>query len=273
MRPGRGAGERTRDVAVESRPGGRVDLRLEGRLQRLVRVVRAQEIGVADEETLLVIVGVDEPAGDAAGIVAADLAGGGVEDVDAGDPHPDAAVAGVPDVDVGFAEDDEQVALAGVLQVAGHMQVGVHPRLEHGDPAQALEVGRMGVVVEGAGDQRVEAGLRRLARRGHQVGARHRAEFGTDEDSGAAFGRGLAVAFGIAPLGANICPRPGREGGEGDAVFPVRLLDSGALQGSPGPSRRSPPFPRSRCGGRQDCRRPRRSRPPRASGAGRGSRR
>ena len=58
----------------------------------LVRVVRAEEVGVADEEALLVVVGVDEPAGDAVGAVAADLAGAGVEDVDAVDLHPDLAV-------------------------------------------------------------------------------------------------------------------------------------------------------------------------------------
>ena len=41
---------------------------------------------MADEEALLVVVGVDEPAGDAVGAVAANLAGVGVEDVDTVDP-------------------------------------------------------------------------------------------------------------------------------------------------------------------------------------------
>ena len=68
--------------------------RLQGRLQRLVGVVRAQEIGVADEEALLVVVGVDEPAGDAVGAVAPYLAGVGVEDVDAVDSHPDGVARG-----------------------------------------------------------------------------------------------------------------------------------------------------------------------------------
>ena len=61
-------------------------------LSALVGIVRAQEVGVADEEALLVVVGVDEPAGDALGAVAAHLAGVGVEDVDAVDLHLDLAV-------------------------------------------------------------------------------------------------------------------------------------------------------------------------------------
>ena len=41
---------------------------------------------MADEEALLVVVGIDEPAGDTVGSVAADLAGVGVEDIDTVDP-------------------------------------------------------------------------------------------------------------------------------------------------------------------------------------------
>ena len=123
-------------VAVQGRPGLVVDLGLERGLERLVGVVGAEEVGVADEEALLVVVGVDEPAGDAVGAVAADLAGAGVEDVHAVDLDLDLAVLGVEDVDVRLAEDDEQVALAGVLQVVGHVQVGVHAGLEHGDAAE-----------------------------------------------------------------------------------------------------------------------------------------
>ena len=45
-------------------------------------------------------------------------------------PGPGLVAGGFEDVDVRLAEDDEELALAGVLQVAGHVQVGVHPRLE-----------------------------------------------------------------------------------------------------------------------------------------------
>ena len=115
-----------------------VDLGFERGLERLVRVVGAEEIGVPKEEALLVVIGVDEPAGDGIGVVAADLAGIGVEDVDAFDLDLDLALVGVAafsreDVDVRLAEDDEEVALAGVLQVIGHVQVGVNSCLEHGD--------------------------------------------------------------------------------------------------------------------------------------------
>ncbi len=68
-------------VAVETFPGFFVDLCFQGALERLVRVVRTQEVGVANEETLFVVVGVDEPTGDAVGSVAADFAGIGMKDV------------------------------------------------------------------------------------------------------------------------------------------------------------------------------------------------
>ena len=45
------------------------------------------------------------------------------------------------------------------LQVVGHVQVGVHAGLEHGDAAELVELGGVGVVVEGAGDQHIEAGV------------------------------------------------------------------------------------------------------------------
>ena len=93
------------------------------------------------------------------------------------------AVLGVEDVDVRLAEDHEQVALAGVLQVLGHVQVGVHAGLEHRDAAELVELGGVGLVVEGAGDQHVEAGVAGLAGGGDQVGARHGAELGADEDA------------------------------------------------------------------------------------------
>ena len=60
-----------------------VDFGFEGCLEGFVRVVGAEEIGMAHEEALLVVVGIDEPAGDAVGAVTADLAGVGVEHVDA----------------------------------------------------------------------------------------------------------------------------------------------------------------------------------------------
>ena len=230
MRPEAGLGN-GRDVSLlrVAQVSG-ADLGLQRCLERLVGVVRAEEIGVADEEAFLVVVGVDEPAGDAVGAVAAHLPGIRVEDVDTVDSRTRMAIFAVlHDVDIGLAEDHEQIALAGVLEVAGHVEVGVHARLEHRDAPELLELGRMGVVAEGAGDQHVEPGVRGLARRGHQVGPRHGAELGADEDARAALDA-VPAALDIPPLGADVIARPGYERGEANSVFPVGLLDPGASE-------------------------------------------
>src|SRR5713101_5004422 len=118
--------EGTRRVAVQGGPGRLVDLGLERGLQRAVGVVRPQEVGVADEEALLVVVGVDEPAGDAVGPVTAHFAAGGVEDVHAVDLQPHATALAGENGDVRLPENHEEVSLAGVLEVLGHVQVGIH---------------------------------------------------------------------------------------------------------------------------------------------------
>ena len=117
-----------------------------------------------------------------------DFAGLRFEDVHAFHLHAELAVLLGRMVDVRLAEDDEQVAFAGVLQVLGHVQVGIHAGLEHGDAAQLVELGGVRLVVEGAGDQHIEAGIARLARGGDEVGALHGAELGADEDGGALLG-------------------------------------------------------------------------------------
>ena len=96
---------------------------------------------MADEEAFFVVVGVDEPAGDAFGAVAADFAGVGVENVHAVDLDLNLAAFGFKDVDVRLAENDEQVALAGVLEVVGHVQVCVHARFEYRNAAKFVELG------------------------------------------------------------------------------------------------------------------------------------
>jgi hypothetical protein len=78
-------------------------------------------------------------------------------------------IDGREDVDVGLAEDHEQVALARVLQVLGHVQVGVHPGLEHRDAAEFAELRGVGLVVEGAGDHDVEVSVAGLAGGGDQI--------------------------------------------------------------------------------------------------------
>jgi hypothetical protein len=88
---------------------------------------------------------------------------------------------------VRLAEDDEEVAFAGVLEIFGHVQVGVHARLEHGDAAQLAELRGVRLVVEGAGDEDIEAGIAGLTRGGDEVGALYGTELGSDEDGGALF--------------------------------------------------------------------------------------
>ena len=72
---------------------------------------------MADEEAFAVIVGVNEPAGDAVGTVADDFAGLRFEDVHAVDFDAQFAIGLREKVDVWLAEDDEEVALTRILEV------------------------------------------------------------------------------------------------------------------------------------------------------------
>jgi hypothetical protein len=69
----------------------------------LVRVVGAEEIGVADEEAFSVVVGVNEPAGDALRVGADDFTGLWFEDVHDFDAHLDLILADGLDVSAGSA--------------------------------------------------------------------------------------------------------------------------------------------------------------------------
>ena len=155
---------------------------------------------MAHKEALAVIVAIDEPAGDVVGLVAADFAGGWIEDVDAVDLDLDliglsVGTSCVKDVDVWFAEDDEQVALAAVDQILLHVQICVHAGLEHGNRPELVELGGLGLVVEGAADQHVEAGIGAFAACFHQIDAADGAELRADEDAGCFEGAiGIAAA-------------------------------------------------------------------------------
>ena len=119
----------------------------------------------------------------------------------------------------GSPKDDEQVAVAGVLQVVGHVQVVVHPCFQHWDAAEPFELGGVGVVVEGAGNQQVEPGFRGLAGGLDEVGAGDGAELRADEHGGAALvGRGFLTTD--AAFGADAVARPARQGREIDAGLP-----------------------------------------------------
>jgi hypothetical protein len=61
-------------VAVEAAPGFLIDFGFEGSFEGFVWIVGSQEVGMADEEALFVVVGVDEPAGDFVSVATADFA-------------------------------------------------------------------------------------------------------------------------------------------------------------------------------------------------------
>ncbi len=127
---------------------------------------------MSDKEAFFVVVVVEHPERDTVRALGGDFAGLRFEDVDTEDFDPQPAVVDRLDANVGLAEDHEEIAGAGRLEIATHMQVGVHPRFEHRHAAELVEFGGVGVVVEGAGDQRVEARVASLARGGDEIGAR-----------------------------------------------------------------------------------------------------
>ena len=89
---------------------------------------------------------------------------------------------------------------------------------------QLVEIRRVGVVVERAGDENVEVRVAGLAGRGHEVWPRHGSELGPDEDGRALLER--LVAFGVPTVGEDVRTRPGRDGVEDDSVILVSLLDA-----------------------------------------------
>ena len=86
----------------------------------------------------------------------------------------------------------------------------------------------MGVEVEGAGDQHVEAGVHRLAGRRDEVLPADGAVFRADQDRGPPLGTVLALDEGAAR--ADEVARPGRQALEGDAVALRLLLDALGLE-------------------------------------------
>src|SRR5262249_52427362 len=159
-------------------------------------------------------IGVDEPARDTIGSITDHLAGLWLEDIHAVQLHAQLAVLLVQEGDVRLAEDDEQVTLAGVLEVFGHVEVGVHTRLENRDAAQRVELGGVRLVVERARDQDIEPRIARFAGSSHEIRALHGAEFWADEDGGAYFG----LALQVAALGTDQLTGPRGEGREGNPV-------------------------------------------------------
>src|SRR5262249_26238658 len=113
--------ERSRGIAVKRRPSPLIDLGFKGGLERLVGVASSEKVSLPDKKALFVVVGIDKPASDALGAVAASFPCLRMEYVDAFDFDLNLPVARRHDVDVGLSKDHEEVTLAGILQVAGHV--------------------------------------------------------------------------------------------------------------------------------------------------------
>ncbi len=100
------------------------------------------------------------------------------------------------------------------------MQIGVHLGFEYGQRAKAGKFGGMSVEGEGAGDQHVVAVALGFGGGGEQIGLGQRAEFGADQDGGAA----LLLAFRVNGLGADVLARLGGAAGDGIEANGVALF-------------------------------------------------
>ena len=102
---------------IERRPCRFVDLGSQRAFQLFVGFIRAQEVGVTDEETFFVVVSVDEPSGNAIGVVANHFAGLRLKDVHTIHFHAKHPVFLIQERYVGLAENHKEVALACVFEV------------------------------------------------------------------------------------------------------------------------------------------------------------
>ena len=100
---------------MEGLPGFMVDLSFERSPKGFVWIAGTEEVGMTDEEAFLVVVGIDEPAGNTVSAVAADFARVGVEYIDSVDLDLDLTVFRIEYVDVRFSEDDKEIAFAVIL--------------------------------------------------------------------------------------------------------------------------------------------------------------
>ena len=120
---------------MEGSPRLFVYLGLQRCLQRLVLILCSLEVGLSNEEALVVVIGVDEPACDAIGVVTDDLPGCWMEHVHPVESHTDLVVGSIQYIYVGLSKDNEKITAARVLELFRHMEISVHPGLQHRDRA------------------------------------------------------------------------------------------------------------------------------------------
>ena len=125
-------------------------------------------------------------AANAFGVVGTDFPRVGVEYIHAFHTHANSSVLLILDVDVGLTKHDKEIPFARILQLVGHVKVGVHLGFKDWQRPKLGQLGGMRIEIEGTGDHDVEPGIGRLARRIDEIGARHRAEFRAEKDRGAA---------------------------------------------------------------------------------------
>lgn len=109
-----------------------VDFGFEGTFEFVKGLIRSGEVGVADEETLFVVIGIDEPAGDLIRSVAADFSGGGVVDIETFDFNLIFDVFALVELNIRLSEGNEQVAGTGLFeQIFIHWNIVVHADGQH----------------------------------------------------------------------------------------------------------------------------------------------
>src|SRR6185437_8475088 len=96
-----------------------------------------------------------------------------------------------------------QVALAGVLEIFGHVKIGVHAGFQDGNASELVELGGMRVEIESAGDENIETGVRGFASGLDQIRPGYGSELRTDQDGGAARDRRPVRALRIAAFRAD----------------------------------------------------------------------
>src|SRR5262245_48768683 len=71
--------ERAGSIAVQRCPCFLIDLRFERSFECIIWIIRAQKVSMTNEEALLVVVGINEPARDTFGTVATNFTGVGMK--------------------------------------------------------------------------------------------------------------------------------------------------------------------------------------------------
>jgi hypothetical protein len=137
---------------------------------------------VTYKEALHVLVSIDEPTCNAVGSVTDHFAGLWFEDIYSVDSYSNLSVRVGDQVDIWLSKDNEEISLAGVLEILCHMQIGIHPGYENGHVPERVELGGVGFIVECTGDQDIETCISRFACSRNEVCAEDGSKLWANED-------------------------------------------------------------------------------------------